>query len=163
MSHLISRYSLPLLLMFLLVLLTPAPGVAELTVTEVSESLICYACPGEALNIDRCSGGDQMRAAINQMLNQGKNKAEILDYFVAQFGDSILTTVPKKGFNLVAYLGPVLGLLIGIPLALWIIRRWGAAGRSQSVANTQAAEARPLDDEVRQQIEKELSKLDEED
>ncbi len=80
----------------LLMLLIPVTASAALTETEVSESLICYACPGEALSIDRCSGGDQMREVISRMLKEGKSKQEILDVFVAQFGEGILTTVPKK-------------------------------------------------------------------
>mgnify|MGYP001283960708 CR=1 FL=1 len=143
--------------------LLPANSYAELTETEVSESLICYACPGEPLNVDRCRGGDQMRDVIKRMLKEGKSKEEILEYFVAQFGDSILTTVPKKGFNWVAYTGPVIGLLVGIPVALIIIRRWGAAGQKVSSEQETQGQTVKLDDEMRQQIEKELSELDEED
>ncbi len=150
------------LVLFVLLILIPVTSFAELTETEVSESLTCYACPGEPLNIDRCSGGNQMRAAISSMLSEGKSKQQILDYFVAQFGDSILTTVPKKGFNLVAYLGPIVGLLVGIPVALLIIRRWGSANR-QATNDETTSETLTLDDETKKQIETELSKLDEED
>ena len=152
----------PVVLALLATLLLPATGIAELTQTEVSESLICYACPGEPLNVDRCRGGDQMRDVIQKMLGEGKSKAEILDYFVSQFGDSILTTVPKKGFNLVAYTGPVIGLLVGFPVAFLVLRRWGATGREQSVEQTTPEALAALDDEMKLRIEKELSELDEE-
>jgi|MTBAKMStandDraft_1061839.scaffolds.fasta_scaffold01210_19 cytochrome c-type biogenesis protein CcmH len=158
-----TSWAIPALLLTLLVVLVPVTVFAELTQTEVSESLTCYACPGEPLVVDRCSGGDQMRAAIDRMLEEGKTKPEILDYFVAQFGDSILTTVPKKGFNLVAYTGPLIGLLVGIPVALLIIRRWGSAGRKQTAENGSSGRPAQLDEKTRQQIEKELSAMDEED
>jgi len=148
--------------LLLILLIAPISGFAQLTETEVSESLICYVCPGEPLNVGRCSGGDQMRASITQMLNEGKDKQEILDFFVAQFGEKILTTVPKKGFNLVAYTGPFIALLIGIPAALFIIRRWGSAGRKQAADNGAAKPVTALDEKTRLQIEKELSELDEE-
>lgn len=148
-------------LILLALLLIPASGFAELTETEVSESLICYACPGEPLNIDRCGGGDQMRSAISRLLAEGKTKPEILDYFVAQFGDSILTTVPKKGFNLIAYTGPFIGLLVGVPLALLIIRRWGSAGRKQTAEGDASGSRTSLDEQTRQKIEQELAELDE--
>jgi cytochrome c-type biogenesis protein CcmH len=144
-------------------LLAPVDALAELTETEVSESLICYVCPGEPLNVGRCSGGDKMRAAISSMLDEGKSKQEILDHFVAQFGESILTTVPKKGFNLVAYTGPFIALLVGIPLAIFLIRRWNSTGQKLSSEQATPERAATLDDEMRQQIEKELSELDEED
>lgn len=151
------------ILMLLTTLLLPATGIAELTQTEVSESLICYACPGEPLNIDRCSGGNQMRDVITNMLKEGKSKAEILDYFVVQFGDSILTTVPKKGFNLIAYTGPFIGLLVGFPVAFLVLRRWGSTGRKQAAEQTTSEAAASLDGEMRLRIEKELSEMDEED
>ena len=151
------------ILVLLTTLLLPATGIAELTETEVSESLICYACPGEPLNIDRCSGGNQMRDVIEKMLAEGKSKTEILDYFVGQFGDSILTTVPKKGFNLIAYTGPFIGLLVGFPVAFLVLRRWGSAGRKQSAEQTSSEAVASLDDEMRLRIEKELSEMDEED
>ena len=153
---------LPALLVLLTIVLMPASGIAELTQTEVSESLICYACPGEPLNIDRCSGGNQMRDVIQEMLDDGKSKPEILDYFVGQFGDSILTTVPKKGFNLIAYTGPFIGLLVGIPVAFLVLRRWGSKGREESAEQTTSGAPTALDDEMRLRIEKELSELDEE-
>lgn len=149
------------ILLLLLVVLLPASGFAALTETEVSESLICYACPGEPLNIDRCSGGDQMRAAITRMINEGKSKQEILDYFVAQFGDSILTTVPKKGFNMVAYTGPIIGLLVGIPVALLVIRRWGSSAKAATEGTTNDSKT-VLDEQTRQRIEQELAALDKE-
>jgi cytochrome c-type biogenesis protein CcmH len=152
----------PVFLTLLATLLLPALGMAELTQTEVSESLICYACPGEPLNVDRCSGGDQMRDVITRMIGEGKSKAEILDYFVTQFGDSILTTVPKKGFNLIAYTGPVIGLLVGLPVVFLVLRRWGLKGREQSAEQSTPEALAALDDEMKQQIEKELSDLDEE-
>lgn len=144
-------------------LLAPVDALAELTETEVSESLICYACPGEPLNIDRCSGGNKMRDVIKKMLKEGRSKEDILDYFVAQFGDNILTTVPKKGFNLVAYTGPFIALLVGIPLAIFLIRRWSSAGQKLSSEQATPERVATLDDEMRQRIEKELSELDEED
>ncbi len=130
-----------------------------LTETEVSESLICYACPGEPLSIDRCSCGDQMRAVIRRMLAEGKDKDEILAYFTAQFGEEILTIPPKRGFNLVAYAGPFVGLAFGAVVAVLVVRRWSAAGARGGSKETDRAEL-PVDDAVRRRIERELSNLD---
>lgn len=159
-----NRRTLGLFPLFLLIagLLLPINSFAALTETEVSESLICYACPGEPLNVDRCSGGDKMRTVITRMINEGKSKPEILDYFVAQFGDSILTTVPKKGFNWFAYTGPIIGLLVGIPVAILVIRRWGSANQPAAEGESSTPKT-VLDEQTRQQIEQELANLNEED
>jgi cytochrome c-type biogenesis protein CcmH len=150
-------------LLLLILLSVPASGFAALTETEVVESLICYACPGEPLSVGNCSGGDQMRAAIRKMIAEGKSEEEILGYFVAQFGEDILTTVPKKGFNMVAYAGPFIGLLVGIPVALLIIRRWGSTSRQESADEAGGVAQKTLDAEMTRQVEEELSRLDEED
>lgn len=140
----------------------PEPA-AALTETEVAEGLLCYACPGEPLNVDRCGGGDQMRAAIKRLIREGKTKEEILQYFAAQFGDGILTAPPKRGFNLVAYVGPFVGLVLGALIATLAVRRWSAAGRRSAPASPESpATQAPLDEAMKRRIEEELSKLDKE-
>ncbi|MEW6489833.1 MAG: cytochrome c-type biogenesis protein [Thermodesulfobacteriota bacterium] len=156
------RRPVPFLLALALFLGTSGQALA-LTESEVSESLICYACPGEPLSIDRCSGGDQMRAAIRRMLGEGKPKEEILQYFVAQFGEEILTIPPKRGFNLVAYIGPFVGLVIGALSAIFVVRRWSAAGARGGVRSGGPAEPPPLDEAARRRVEEALANLDEED
>jgi len=136
---------------------------AALTDTEVAEGLLCYACPGEPLNVDRCGGGDQMRAAIKQMISEGKSKGEILQYFADKYGEGILTAPPKRGFNLVAYLGPFLGLLVGALVATLVVRRWSLTGRRSAIPDQEAvASQAPLDEATKKRIEEELSQLDKE-
>ncbi len=139
------------------------PGTAPaLTETEVAESLLCYACPGEPLTADRCPGGDQMRSAIRRMIAEGKTKQEILDYFVAQLGEDILTIPPKRGFNLVAYIGPFVGLVAGLVVAGVLVRRWGSAGDPKGPGGGKGPGPPEVDEETRRRIDEELSHLDEE-
>ncbi len=135
---------------------------AALTQSEVEESLTCYACPGEPLNIDRCSGGDQMRAAIRKMIDEGKTEKEILAVFVGQFGEGILTLPPKKGFNLVAYILPFIGLIVGAVMAFVIVRKWSASRkiRDPQVPDEKAEDI--MDEKMKKKIENELKKLEEE-
>lgn len=140
-----------------------AGSASALTETEVAEGLLCYACPGEPLNVDRCSGGDQMRDAISRLIREGKTKEEILEYFAAQYGENILTAPPKRGFNLVAYLGPFVGLVVGALVATMVVRRWSADSRSGSATGQKApALQAPLDETTKRRIEDELSNLEKE-
>ena len=153
----------PLAAALLLLAAAVAPGPAlALTETEVAESLLCYACPGEPLTADRCPGGDQMRSAIRRMIAEGKTKQEILDYFVAQLGEEILTIPPKRGFNLVAYAGPFVGLVIGLVVAAVFVRRWSSAGRSGGPGHGKGPGPPEVDEKTRRRIDEELSYLDEE-
>ena len=144
-------------LLFLLGLTVAAHA---LTRSEVEKNLICYACPGEALNIDRCSGGNQMRAEIDRRLALGEDKQTIINYFVKQFGEDILTVPPQKGFNLVAYAAPFVALLIGLVIAGMLIWKWGAAGRSATGTGDQDAESEALYRTMEDKVEDELKKLE---
>jgi cytochrome c-type biogenesis protein CcmH len=104
-----------------------------------------------------------MRAAIKRLIREGKTKEEILQYFAAQFGEGILTAPPKRGFNLVAYVGPFVGLVLGALIATLAVRRWSAAGRRSAPASSESlATQAPLDEAMKRRIEEELSKLDKE-
>lgn len=140
---------------------SPGKGLA-LTETEVQEGLLCYACPGEPLTADRCSGGDQMRAAIRSMIAEGKTKDQILGYFAAQLGENILTAPPKRGFNLVAYAGPFVGLLIGAVIATLVVRRMAVKGARTGQGEEPTLAPAPLDEATRERIDRELSHFDDE-
>ncbi len=148
------------ILIVVLVFLVPAVTAYALTRSEVEKNLICYACPGEALNIDRCSGGDRMRAEIDRRLALGEDKQTILNFFVQQFGEDILTVPPQKGFNLVAYAAPFVALLIGLVIAGILIWKWGAAGRSDTGTREHDAESEALYRKMEDQVEDELKKLE---
>ncbi len=143
-----------------LILLSQAATVQALTRSEVEKNLICYACPGEPLNIDRCGGGDQMRAEIDRRLSLGQSKETILEFFVQQFGDGILTAPPQKGFNLVAYAAPFVGLLIGLVVAVIFVWKWAAAGKSSRGGRNEDVEAAALYKDMEKQVEDELKKLE---
>ena len=149
---------IPVMLLF--ALFGQVSGVHALTRTEVEKNLICYACPGEPLNIDRCSGGDQMRAEIDRRLALGQDKETILNFFVQRFGEDILTVPPRKGFNLVAWAAPFVALFIGLAVASILTWRWAAAGRraEKTIAEKTEAEALYLDMEKR--VEDELKRLE---
>ncbi len=143
-----------------LLLFSQAATAQALTRSEVEKNLICYACPGEPLNIDRCGGGDQMRAEIDRRLSLGQNKETILEYFVQKFGDTILTAPPQKGFNLVAYAAPFVGLLIGLVVAVMFVWKWATAGKISRGRGDEDAEGAALYRDMEKQVEDELEKLE---
>ena len=54
-----------------------------------------------------------MRDTIEQKVQAGESEQQILDYFVAGYGESILTDPPKSGFVLTLWWIPVLVVLVG--------------------------------------------------
>ncbi|WP_457575061.1 cytochrome c-type biogenesis protein [Desulfolithobacter sp.] len=149
---------IPVLL--LLALLGPVSDVHALTRSEVEKNLTCYACPGEPLNIDRCSGGDQMRAEIDRRMALGQDKETILNFFVQRFGEDILTVPPQKGFNLVAWAAPFVALFIGLVVAAICTWQWAAAGRRSGKTMAEQTEAEALYHDMEKRVEDELKKLE---
>ena len=154
----ITRKYIKRILMIAVIFMLYAPLHAQaFTASEVEDSLMCYACRGESLNKCRSGCGDHMRTTIKKMIKEGKAKDEILGFYVKQHGETILTTPPKRGFNLVAYIAPFVGLFIGAVIAFFLVKKWGRvveAGGSTVISND-------LDSEVQKKIDAELSKLEE--
>lgn len=113
--------------LFLLVLLAPvghtpllaqdAPAVpADITADEVNEiasELWCPLCSGVRLDSCELRACDQMKEEIAIKLSEGEDLSEIKQYFVNQYGPQVLGEPPREGFNLLAWILPVLVLVGG--------------------------------------------------
>ena len=58
------------------------------------------------------------------MLTEGRGRDEILDFYVAEYGERILSMPRAQGFNLTAYVLPGLFLLLGAWITVVLIRKW---------------------------------------
>jgi cytochrome c-type biogenesis protein CcmH len=56
---------------------------------------------------------DQIKAEIQKKIDSGMTESQIVDSFVAEYGQTVLSAPPKAGFNLTAWLLPFLAFLIG--------------------------------------------------
>lgn len=61
---------------------------------------------------------------VDQKVAKGESDDQILKDFVAQYGPTVLVAPPKKGFDLTAWVVPVLVPLIALVLVWEIARRW---------------------------------------
>src|SRR5574342_1008986 len=82
-------------------------------VNRIGKSLYCPVCPNTPLDQCNTQACVQWRAQIKEMLQSGKSEAQIRDYFVSQYGDRVLGAPPAEGFNWLAYILPVIGVLVG--------------------------------------------------
>ena len=111
---------------------TPEPASSESTPSEAvfSESeaqgidrmIMCPVCPAETIDQAQVQIALQMRAVVREMLADGKERKEILDFFVERYGQDILGAPPKSGAALVAWLLPAGGVLAAIVAVFFIIR-----------------------------------------
>jgi cytochrome c-type biogenesis protein CcmH len=65
-----------------------------------------------------------MKQFIRQRIAAGDSKSEIKDQLVAQFGKGVLAAPEQKGFDLLAWVLPIVGLLGGAAALTLLLWRW---------------------------------------
>ena len=93
-------------------------------VYSVASRLMCPVCAGQTVAESDSAVAREMRDVIRAKLQAGETPAEILNFFVGQFGESVLAEPPRHGLSLVLYAGPAAGLAGGLAIAVLGIRRW---------------------------------------
>ena len=93
------------------------------TQAELEGELVCPTCK-TTLDQSNAPVALRMKAFIRERIAAGDTKSEIKDDLVAQFGRGVLAAPEKEGFDLLAWVLPVAGLVaagIVVTVLLW---RW---------------------------------------
>lgn len=141
---LFNRTLIPILLVFSFL-----HGNSDLAL-DIKQSLISPCCwAGTVYDLDH---NPEMEKQIEKFLAQGKTKQEILDYYVGIYGERILAIPKAEGFNLMAWIAPVMAGLIGISFLFFYLRT-----PKDSPAEVISA---PSEVQFDDEIEAELQKMD---
>jgi cytochrome c-type biogenesis protein CcmH len=151
---------LSIILIFLaLFFVFPAKANAA-TVSDISKQLICQCgCTMVLLNCSHaeCGSREAMTVFINDQLAKGQSDEQIIQLFVAQYGEQVLSSPPKRGFNLMAWFTPFIALLVGAAVIYIALKKWV---RREAPSQTYApAKLDEKDEEYRHQVEKELKEF----
>ncbi len=104
----------------------------EAMTTAVASELRCPVCQGLSLQASPSELAQQMRGLVKDQLAEGKSPDEVKAYFVSKYGEWILLSPKPRGFNLLAYLLPVL-LVVGGGAFIWVlVRKWSAPPVTES-------------------------------
>ncbi len=149
------KYGLLLILWIGSFVYGPSPAF-PVTVGEIAQELTCTC--GCNMVVSACEGTMECGAAANikdqitAKLDTGQSKEEIIAFFVSRYGEKILSSPTKRGFNLTAWILPFAAVIFGIGAVYALLKSW--ASRKKPV-HQQAAFKR--EDEVYlERIEKEL-------
>ena len=142
-------------LLALLVLAAPAAAAEKPTLADLEDEVICPTCQ-TTLELSNSPIATQMRAFIRERIAAGDSKQEIKDELVAEFGEGVLAAPPKSGFNLIAWVLPLAGLLAAL-VAITLLARRYARTRPDPAA---AGPAPPLDPELERRVDEELARFD---
>ena len=100
----------------------------EAEAQAIDRQIMCPVCPAESIDQAQVPIARQMRQMVRDQLAQGASQAEILEFFAQRYGPDILASPPKSGFNLLAWIFPVVGMAAAL-IAVWLVIRSMAARR----------------------------------
>ena len=109
--------------------------------------LVCPSCH-TTLDESTSPAANEIRAEVKQLIAQCKTEKQILDAMVAEWGPTILSTPQTHGFDLLAWVLPLGGIVAGAAGLAFGARAWsrgrrGPAGEGPSLS---AEDERRVDD-----------------
>jgi cytochrome c-type biogenesis protein CcmH len=125
-------------------------------VNNIAKQMYCPVCENEPLDACRTAACQQWRAQIGQMLAEGQTEQQIKDYFVARYGARVLAQPPAEGTSLWLYVLPIVGVIVGVVIIVWLLRRLRARGEAAPVS---AAPPPASGDEYVDRVEQDLKKF----
>lgn len=137
--------------------LGPFPEVNEDDLKTVTESILCQC--GCNLTVAACelsmpcSVSPKMKYDAAVMLDEGQSTTQVLDQFVADYGEKVLAAPTKEGINLAAWILPFAALGGGLLLVAWALTGW----RKQRPATAEAP-APDVDADVQARIDDEVNR-----
>lgn len=115
----------------LMTLLAAAPASAlapRASLLDIERQVMCVTCK-IPLDVAESPQADRERAYIQGLINEGRDTAQIKRALVSQYGPAVLALPSDHGFDLAAYLVPILvvgGVLVLLALML---PRWRRSAR----------------------------------
>ncbi len=122
--------------------------VSEDAVHDVAAQLRCVVCQSLSVADSPSETAHQMKDIIRERLAAGESPEQVRAYFVEKYGNWILLSPPRQGFNLLVWVVPFAGLGLGLDLVLLVVRRWSR--------RPAPAQAPPMDPAMRARIRREI-------
>ncbi len=126
-------------------------------VNRVAKQLYCPVCPNTPLDVCETKACQDWRAQIKDLLAGGQTEDQVIEYFVAQYGERVLAEPRRSGFTSFVWLLPVLSVAIGLVVVVQILRGWKA--KRSMPDSTQTSPPRDLPPDVRARLEEELREI----
>jgi cytochrome c-type biogenesis protein CcmH/NrfF len=101
---------------------------------QVERQLLCPQCTNKRLDVCEEAICQDMRREIRLRLERGETEPQIVAFFAGRFGDRVLASVPKSGFNLWLWGWVFASLaLAGLAAWSWLSRSGASSARGPAV------------------------------
>jgi cytochrome c-type biogenesis protein CcmH len=120
----------------------PAPAAeSAASLTDIEDEVMCPIC-GTLLELSDSPQANRERALIRRLIAEGRDKDEIKDVLVSEYGNEVLATPSSSGFDLSAWIVPALGIGAAVgALAVALLQR----RRRRTASDRTAPEIAPAD------------------
>lgn len=115
----------------------------EATYNELIDELRCLVCQNQTIADSNADLAKDLRQKVYLMLQQGKSRQQIIDFMTQRYGDFVLYNPPFKAKTSLLWLAPVVFLLLGILVLVFIIAKRRSAA-PESVNDEVQKKARQL-------------------
>jgi len=102
----------------------------QTSLSEVSSEVMCPVC-GTLLELAESPQALRQKAFVSRLVAEGRSKDEIKDALVAEYGTEVLALPQGSGFDLSAYLVPVVAFVLALVALAVGVLRWRRAGESR--------------------------------
>jgi cytochrome c-type biogenesis protein CcmH/NrfF len=110
-------------------LATPAlAATPQTSLPDVEDEVMCPIC-GTLLQLAESPQAQRERAFVRRQIAAGRDKAEVKDALVAEYGRDVLALPGGSGFDLSAYLVPAIAFVAAAVALAFGIARWRRSGR----------------------------------
>jgi cytochrome c-type biogenesis protein CcmH len=152
-----------LLVLTLVALVLAAPAVASEqhpTLPELEGQLMCPICEGETLAQSDSAPAQQIKAYIQRRIDQGATRSQIKHELVVMWGQRILAAPPRHGFDLLAWLLPIFGVLGGAAVLGVLAWRWTREREPEPAPQRWSLNGHPLGPDEERRLDEELARFD---
>jgi cytochrome c-type biogenesis protein CcmH/NrfF len=98
----------------------------QASLPDIEDEVMCVEC-GTVLSVSNSPVAQQERDFIREQIAAGKNKDEIKQALVAEYGDEVLADPGTGGFNLTLWLVPIVIVLLALAGIGVAYKRWRGA------------------------------------
>jgi cytochrome c-type biogenesis protein CcmH len=148
----------PLLAVLALVgaLAAPAAAAPAVSITEIEGEVMCPVC-GTLLELAESPQAQREKAFIARLIDEGKTQAEIKDALVTEYGHAVLALPQDSGFDLSAYLVPIVAFVVAALALGFGVYRWR---RSSGPPEGRPPRGRALTDDEQKRLDTDLGRYD---
>jgi cytochrome c-type biogenesis protein CcmH len=144
-----------------LVLAAPAAASEQHpTLPELEGQLMCPICEGETLAQSDSAPAQRIKAYIQLRIGQGATRSQIKRELVDQWGKRILAAPPRHGFDLLAWLLPIVGVLGGAAAIGVLAFRWTREREPEPAPRRWSLNGHPLGPDEERRLDEELARFD---